>query len=888
MKKSIFIIPFIIAALVFAPTAGFFSPDVMAADTDAAYEKSLSVISALNINENITKEPSSKVCRGEFAALAVRLLNMGSLGYTDYYTDVSEATEFSNEISAAKKLGVAGGVSDTEFAPAASVTYGQAVKMIVCALGLDQPAKVGGGYPFGYMKVANNLDILDDISYSTDLPITYRDAVVLIYNALLSAFIDVEKVAVDDPESILYYKKSDTLVIDRYFNYHIKEGIVWAAGKASMHISAGIDDIIEIDGERFVYEGSDIIDYLGLDVMIIVNKNNKVINIVSTDKNTVHTIMSDDIIELSASKVECFDGDKEKKYSFASDYTMLRNWRASSASQFDLEDARLVIIDNNNDGKFDVVHVQKAETMIISNVSGKNVSDKYSGTTMTMPDEVAVIRGNDSVYVASEELIAGMILSVYLDDSGSISHAVAGYDILHGASVTGKDNEVIYVDGIGYETSAYFKRYFNYNVEIGTRITAYFDSLGKICYMEKYISKDFGGMNYGFLIGIKFDGSFGEVLLNILKADGAVEAFKLKDKITLDGEGSVDCKSDKVKNALTRDGAKVKYTLIKYAKSADGLITKIDTPEVRNSENFAEKYAGTSWQNDNSLTLFVKGAKAMYRGNGSFFPYCIYNSPILFDVPKTLASQPNEDYDEALFSVRTKGFSDNDKVTADFYDYDSGFAPAVMVNYAAAGSGVRPMDVDMNDDPVAVVIDTSRVMNYNGDETIGLTLIEDGKEKKAVISANILPYFEENNLIPKKGDMIQYASDGVGEVAGITLFAYDSDTGMFSIDYSKTGDNILDDTTFIAGKVYSISSSHIAFAASTKPGAFSGVDHPDKYFIFKIKSNAVYVNCNLSEDEFGIGSAADISTIESVGEANASDVIMRLDWGQPILVGIYN
>lgn len=885
MKRKNFIIQFVIIALVLVTGVGSSLPDVMAADD--VYDKTLSVVETLGINENIQKGASYQVTRSEFVAMTVRLLNIGSLGYTDYYTDVTEASEFANEISVAKKLGIAGGVSDSEFFPGASVTYAQATKMVVCALGLDQPARVGGGYPFGYMKVAENLDILDDISYNADMPITYRDAIVLIYNALFSSFVDVDKVAIDSPESILYYKKSDVLFIEHYFNYRVIEGVVWSAGKASMHMNAGDDGILEVNGERFVYNGSDIADYLGLDVMLIVDKNDKAVAVVATERNTVHAIKSDDIADFSQSRVSCYVGDKEKTYSFASDYIMLHNWRASSATEFDFDEATLVIIDNNGDGRFDVIHVQKAETMIVSNVSGNMVSDKYSGRTVTLPDEVSVVKGDDQMYVSPEELVANMILSVYLDDNGDASHVVAGYDILHGATVTAKQGDTIYIDDEPYELSSYFKKYFNYNVEIGTRVTIYYDSLGKICYIEKYISKDSGGMEYGFLIGTKFGGGFGDVHLNILTSDGETKAFALKDKIVLDGV-SVMRNSDEIKSVVTRDGLRVKYGLIKYAIDADELITKIDTAEERTSSDFAEKYAGTGWENDNSLTLFVKGANAIYRGAGSFFPYCIYNNPVVFEVPTTLATQPNEDYDAALFSVRTKGFVDNDKCTLDLYDYDSAFSPAVIVNYAAAGSGIRPIDVDMYNDPIAVVTDVSQVLNSDGDETIGLKLLQNGREVSVKLASKIIPYFEEKNLVPENGDIIQYAVDALGDIAGITLFDYNPATGIFNIDYSKTGDKILDGITFISGKVYSVSSTHIVFAASTKPNALSGVDYPDKYFVFKVRGGMTVTSCNIAKDEFRLGSLADIATIDSVGEANASDVIMQLSWGTPLSVVVYN
>jgi hypothetical protein len=107
--------------------------------------------------------------------MVVRLINADAQ-YETLFDDITEDAPFAKEVTTAKKLGVANGVSERMFAPSSPVTYGQAVKMIVSALGLDMPAMVGGGYPTGYYVVAKNLDILGDVSYGHDKPLTYADA----------------------------------------------------------------------------------------------------------------------------------------------------------------------------------------------------------------------------------------------------------------------------------------------------------------------------------------------------------------------------------------------------------------------------------------------------------------------------------------------------------------------------------------------------------------------------------------------------------------------------------------------------------------------------------------------------------------------------------------
>lgn len=55
-------------------------------------------------------------------------------------------------------------MSDTEFDPDANVTYVQAQKMLVSAIGYETYAQAQGGWPIGYKTYAASLDITKGIS----------------------------------------------------------------------------------------------------------------------------------------------------------------------------------------------------------------------------------------------------------------------------------------------------------------------------------------------------------------------------------------------------------------------------------------------------------------------------------------------------------------------------------------------------------------------------------------------------------------------------------------------------------------------------------------------------------------------------------------------------
>ena len=63
-------------------------------------------------------------------------------------------------------VGVTGGIGNGMFGPEDPVTYEQAVKMIVSALGYDLVANNKGGYPTGYLAVASS----EGITKTSKLP----------------------------------------------------------------------------------------------------------------------------------------------------------------------------------------------------------------------------------------------------------------------------------------------------------------------------------------------------------------------------------------------------------------------------------------------------------------------------------------------------------------------------------------------------------------------------------------------------------------------------------------------------------------------------------------------------------------------------------------------
>lgn len=99
------------------------------------------------------------VTRAEMAKMLVLMTGLTPDSEACEFTDVPVDHWASVYISRAAAFGIINGMGDGTFAHDEDVTYQQAMKMIVCALGYGVDAERNGGYPYGYNMTAANLGL---------------------------------------------------------------------------------------------------------------------------------------------------------------------------------------------------------------------------------------------------------------------------------------------------------------------------------------------------------------------------------------------------------------------------------------------------------------------------------------------------------------------------------------------------------------------------------------------------------------------------------------------------------------------------------------------------------------------------------------------------------
>lgn len=162
-------------------------PDVPA---DAQYVDAVNELAEIGIftgDEKGNFNPDNTITRAEFATVIVRLLGeeeRAKMITTSSFTDVPATHWACGYVTVAVELGLVSGYGDGKFGPSDTLTYEQAITVLVRTWGFEDEAVVAGGWPDGYIAIAEDLQILTNISFKKDEAIPRKAVALLMYNSL--------------------------------------------------------------------------------------------------------------------------------------------------------------------------------------------------------------------------------------------------------------------------------------------------------------------------------------------------------------------------------------------------------------------------------------------------------------------------------------------------------------------------------------------------------------------------------------------------------------------------------------------------------------------------------------------------------------------------------
>ena len=145
------------------------------------------------------------VTRGEFAAMIMDLLGGEETASNSVpFGDVPTSNAYYGAIGYVYNSGLMSGVGGGNFAPESPITYVQALKTVLVALGYKDLAEIQGGYPAGYIKIAMNLKLMKNSPGDYNSPLSFDNAAKLMCLATETEVCDMLSVS---ENSATYGKK---------------------------------------------------------------------------------------------------------------------------------------------------------------------------------------------------------------------------------------------------------------------------------------------------------------------------------------------------------------------------------------------------------------------------------------------------------------------------------------------------------------------------------------------------------------------------------------------------------------------------------------------------------------------------------------------------------
>lgn len=543
---------------------------------DASYLEAVTMLSKLGIingYEDGTFLPDNTITRAEAAKVLVCALNAedSAKGMADQelFTDVPSTHWAAGYVNYAANFGIIAGRGNGIFDPESPVSYEEIVKMVVAMLGYTPVANIKGGYPTGYLYVANSVAKITKGATGTTGDAAKRWVVArLVFNSLETKIMEPEKWSAADPE---YIKGEDTLLKD-YLEVTKVEGVVTDTFLAKADFKDKDDQDVEmiistIDGKtKRALENDNISynvmpgdtytvdangtyaeDYLGYTVVAYVRDfdegSDELVAIApKANKNTTLDVAFDDFeadtVDNTNSKYIEFEyyanvddedtttGKISKKNddfyvyqngkldSTLNSDTAIANFIDQFSTDYDTEEGYIRFVDNDGDGYADYLFVETInDEYVVDSITAKTyrIEDKINSKTITLDptdDEKYVNFYRDGVQVEFSSIKEGDTLSVaYNKTTLKNSNVVSVY--ISSEKVEG------YVSTASATKNEYkidgtvYAKSSKYTETIsrGAEGTFYLNYKGRVAYKEAETSKD---GNYAFLLSVNTTDDFAD------------------------------------------------------------------------------------------------------------------------------------------------------------------------------------------------------------------------------------------------------------------------------------------------------------------------------------------------------------------------------------------
>ena len=579
-------------------------------------------------------------------------INVALTPNEQYFTDLPLSRAETASVQAAVDNGF---IEKTEeFRPDDIITGYDALGAMLCALGYKDYANLKGGWPAGYIDAAQKAGLMEDVPKNIALsePLDEDAAKVMLLN-MLSSRAAITIGTVDGEKKLTV---SDETLLENIHKVFVSTGIVRETNLNSLD-KIGINkqkNVIIGNSVYTVNDDNDYSSYLGYSVNAYYKKDNKLLMLAKTQDNEIVTFPIDRAILDSnlTVKYDYYEKNRTYKYKLNDDYSLLYNGALSTKTLKSVvdttSDATIELLDNNDDGTYDIVTIKRPEYVLVSGISKINrlVYDKNSSENVINLDDENVVfhiegRNGDIRFldVASDELY-----EMYsTEDKQLVDLKLMNKTVVGNASAMGDDS--ITVNDVDYKTTEYFNKYYLERFVLGNDYSFTLSSSGRII----GFSESGTDMVPGYITNVLLDDgkSNKNLVIEMYTQNNKFESYNIdkNKRVMVDG---VMTNTNDLYNMLM-SGSVVNDQLVFYRADENKNLKAIDFSQLNSEGNFGEIK-----KDADSLTEYVFDTTSfLYRSTGELmYPNFNISGSIVFIVPNDITNE------EGFYVTSSAFFSD--------------------------------------------------------------------------------------------------------------------------------------------------------------------------------------------------------------------------------------
>lgn len=802
-------------------------PPVLAEKTD--YSHTINVMTALDLvpdYDSRTFDASAPIKRSEFAGLMGVYFKDRAVSNNMPYTDVGLDTPYARDINLLYDMGCA--AYDTKFNPGNNITLSEAAKIAVCVLGYTRQAERIGQYAAGYISLAAEHDLFDDITgIGANSEMTWGEALQLVYN-MHEAKMQQYSVVTDGAGNVKYEYEEGDEFLEATLGIYNKEGIVRAVGAKSLDGEETNSGYVLIDNETYKSEFIDIPEILGCEAEFYYrgeDDSEKTLLYIENESEAdgnITVIDSRDLISYSRGTFVYDKNGRARTENIETSSVIVYNYRPLKSDQENIissvQDGEFRLIDADGNGSYETLIVCERRDYVVEYFSSSEqyIISKNSQARLLYNDdtEVTVHRAGMLTPIHSLEnagLTPGTVVTIVQSLDGSVIDAAVSEEYIEGmVRAVRTEDGVTYVtvDDTEYRVSrSCDKSYFKAGEQSVFDLNVY----GEIAWVSG--AEDQKYMKTGVVAAIASDEDTETLSLRILEYGGELSVIKLSDSLTVDGVShkNVYAKyrkyaesgytADGGLGALFGDGVKVHRRLIRYRINSRGEICEIDTP-VNNpgTENAKDTviqlktgYTTSADVSGNEIytpiqqvkeggTIVVQTQKATYKSAMRKLSCTGSDVYVAADARIYVVPRDVNDWDDGYYETGTPAqmlknyksywvmaynMSEDDVYASDVVIYDSKTSTGITSDsYPAMIKNIE----EVYDDEEGETINRLEVLTSAvSSRTLTLTCANTEVLKNVKSMYNADPEAAVKTYELGRGDIIRYELDSVGEVTTVEM-----------------------------------------------------------------------------------------------------------------------